>query len=90
MSVSGRTFVPLDGSISADGATLSGENIVEPCPWDYEGNICTQRIRNLSVTVDDFGRMSGTFEYFKEGWSGSLHYRYTITAELRDVIRRLQ
>lgn len=83
--------VAVQGTASGSSLAVEGESIVDVCLYDWEGPVvCTQRIRGLVVQVDSFGRMSGTFELFREGWQGSTHYRCTITAELRNVIRRLQ
>lgn len=94
-TVSGRVTpaqsVTVQGHAASNAVTLDGDTIVESCLWDWEGpTICTQRVRHLDARVDDYGRMTGTFELFREGWQGQLHYRYTITAELRDVVRRLR
>lgn len=94
-AVSGRVVpsqgVAVQGSAAGNAVTLDGDTIVEPCLWDWEGStICTQRVRRLEAHLDEYGRLTGTFELFREGWQGKLHYRYTITAELRNVVHRIQ
>lgn len=83
--------VPVQGTANGTSVALDGESIVDVCLYDWEGPVvCTQRLRSFAVGLDGYGRLTGSFELFREGWQGNLHYRYTITAELRNVVRRLR
>lgn len=90
-SVQGEALgVPVSGTAMGNTLSLQGERIVEPCLWDWEGRTCTQRLTRFSATLDEFGELHGSLEYFEEGWAGQLHYRYTVTADLGNVVRQLQ
>jgi hypothetical protein len=82
--------VPVTGTAAGNALSLQGERIVEPCLWDWEGRMCTQRLTKFSASLDEFGELHGSLEYFEEGWAGQLHYRYTVTADLANVVRQVQ
>jgi hypothetical protein len=90
-SVQGEVLgVPVSGTATGNTLSLQGERIVDPCVWDFEGRTCTQRVTRFSATLDGFGELHGSLEYFEEGWAGQLHYRHTVTADLANVVRHLQ
>jgi hypothetical protein len=68
---------------SADGLTA------EACPvcWDCAG-VCQTAVRDVRVSIDKLGRLTGTFEYGIKGWTGRDHFRQTMRVELVGVTRR--
>lgn len=79
---------PVSGTVSGDTLSLTGEKIVLECNYDWEGTPpCTQRLLSFAATVDEFGRMHGTFTRFTEFWKDK-YYNYTYTGELVSVIRQ--
>jgi hypothetical protein len=87
--IGGSMFVPLTGVASGAQLRASGEAARATCQAEYDSApACSERIRDLSVTVDEFGRLRGTFEYAREGFSGFRRYRYTAAMEFWTVIRQ--
>ena len=85
--------VTLSGERTGTYALLSGMRPTVAC--GYPGFdmtvLCSEIIEDLSVALDQYGRMSGTFRYSREGWDGSYtgtrHHGFDATAELWNVVR---
>ena len=58
----------------------------------FDGDlICSEVIEDLSVSLDRFGRLSGTLRYAREGWyggsSGTSHYKFAVTGDIWNLVR---
>lgn len=75
------------GELQGSGAALTAD-LCEQC-WDCEG-VCQSAVRTISARVDTLGRMTGTFEYSRKGWTGRKdeHFRQTMIVEMVSVTRR--
>lgn len=73
--------------LSGTGVALTAD-LCQMC-WDCEG-VCQTAVRTISARVDNLGRMTGTFEYSRKGWTGRKdeHFRQTMIVELVSVTRR--
>ena len=71
--------------MQAGGAALTGD-LCATC-WDCDG-VCGMSIRNVSARVDKLGRMTGTFEMSRKGWTGRDHFRQVMQVEMINVTRR--
>lgn len=85
--------VPVTGRTQRATALLDGR--VGPIACGYPGFdvtvVCFEVIENLSVSLDQYGRMVGTLRYSREGWNGSSggtqYYSFAVTGELWNVVR---
>ena len=81
--------VPLAGSAAGGQLRASGEVSVATCQADFDSSpTCSQRIRELSATIDQFGRLRGTFEYSRDAFSSFRHYSYTAVFEFWTVVKQ--
>ncbi len=73
--------------LQGTGAALTAD-LCQQC-WDCEG-VCQSAVRSISARVDTLGRMTGTFEYSRKGWTGRKdeHFRQTMIVEIVSVTRR--
>jgi hypothetical protein len=87
---------PVSGPANGVTALLAGQSpTVDPCPnpgFDAD-RICSESVRNLSMSLDRFGRLTGTVEYARDGWSGSSssisrYYAIAVKGELLNLIRQ--
>lgn len=86
-------FVPLSGQRTGTHALFSGMRPTVAC--GYPGFdvtvLCSEVIEDLSVSLDQYGRMSGTLRYSREGWdgnyTGTFHHGFDATGELWNVVR---
>lgn len=82
--------LPVSGAAQADALSATGSALtVEACAtcWDCEG-VCQTAVQNVKARVDKLGRMMGTFEYSRKGWTGSQHFRQFMQVEMVGVTRR--
>jgi hypothetical protein len=86
-TISGYFSFPVHGTTDGVVATISGEHFVASCPYDWEGVTCTRRLVNLTATVDNLGRMTGTIEQYQDGWAWDFFAR-TVKSDLWHVIRQ--
>jgi hypothetical protein len=79
--------VPLTGTSSGDSAHVTGQMAPTQC---YEISMyveqCGQRIENASLTRDEFGRLTGGFDYTFDGTNGVTPYSYTARLTLVAVV----
>lgn len=72
-------------TLTASAGGLTAE-ACEVC-WDCDG-VCQTGVRDVRVSIDKLGRLTGTFEYGIKGWTGRDHFRQTLRVELVGVTRR--
>lgn len=79
--------IPLSGSASQGTVQLSGDSVPSGC---YELSMyvqqCGQHVKNATLILDDFGRLTGTMDYSAEGTSGATPYSYTVRLVLVAVV----
>ena len=81
--------VPLTGTASGGQLHVSGEVALPTCQGDYDSSpTCSQRISALSATIDEFGRLRGTFEYSRDAFIGSKRSSYTAILEFWTVVKQ--
>jgi hypothetical protein len=87
---------PVSGSTAGATALLAGQSpTVSPCPNPGIDAIliCAESIRDLSLSIDRFGRLVGTLDYARDGWSGgstslARYYAVDVSGTLLDVVRQ--
>jgi hypothetical protein len=78
----------LAGAVIDGTLHVSGERS-DPCAPVYDDyQVCSQRIRDFSATVDELGRLRGSFEYSRDEYVGQRHYAYMVVLEFRTVFRQ--
>ena len=87
-------YLPLSGLAVDRTARLSGESRAPSClnPGFDASLVCREAITDLSISVDQLGRMTGTITYEREGWSGSSTspakpYALKVTGDLYNLMR---
>lgn len=78
------------GTAQSTSLSAAGEPLTQDaCPvcWDCAG-VCQSAIRDLSATTDKLGRLTGTFEYSRKGWTGREHFRQIMRVAMVNVTRR--
>lgn len=71
--------IPLAGTASGESVRLDGDIVPSQCSeismYSYQ---CGQHVRNSTLTLDDFGRITGAMDYTFDGSNGATPYSYTI------------
>ena len=86
-------WLTVTGKTTRTGALLMGRGPTRPCVRPgFDGDlVCSEVLDDLLISLDRFGRMSGTLRYAREGWygstSGTSHYKFAVTGEIWNLVR---
>lgn len=86
-------YLTMTGRTTRTGALLTGRGPTRPCVRPgFDGDIvCSEELDDLSVSLDQFGRLSGTLRYAREGWyggsGGTSYYNFAVTGEIWNLVR---
>jgi hypothetical protein len=79
--------IPLAGTAAGDTVRLEGDMVPSQC---HEISMymqqCGQHVRNSTLTLDDFGRVTGAMDYTFDGSNGVTPFSYTVTLVFVSVV----
>jgi hypothetical protein len=86
-------YLTVTGRGTRTGALLTGRGPTVSCapPGYGDDVICSEVLEDLSLSLDQFGRLSGTLRYAREGWhggsGGSSYYNIVATGDIWNLVR---
>jgi hypothetical protein len=79
--------IPLAGTAAGDTVRLTGDMVPSQChEISMYTQQCGQHVRNATLTLDDFGRVTGTMDYTFDGSNGVTPFSYTVTLVFVSVV----